>query len=109
VQFEWIRDTVEPVTFRRNRSDVTPEIGSALDAAGRALARCPTLRCEVDAGAEPNEREGVAAERAKAVADYLQATWKLAPDRVVAHESGGGTRGARVRLTLPDGAPGPHP
>jgi hypothetical protein len=107
VRFDWLRETVGPIVFSRNRTEVTPEIGRALDAAGQALARCPSLRCEVEAGTEPNEREGIAAERAKAVGEYLQAAWKLPSDRIVTRDGEAATRATTVRLAAPDVAAAP--
>jgi hypothetical protein len=40
------------------------------------------LRLEVSAGAEQNEQEKIAEERAQAISEYLVSKWQLAAERI---------------------------
>ena len=82
VVFERVGASAGPLSFGRNRTALSAADTALLDGAGRQLQQYPSLRAEVAAGADKGEREGVAAERARAVADYLSSKWQVAPERI---------------------------
>lgn len=78
VVFERVSASNGPFSFARNRSELNEKDAAALDLAGLQLQRFPDLRAEVAAGADEREREGVADERARAIAQYLADKWQVA-------------------------------
>jgi uncharacterized hydrophobic protein (TIGR00271 family) len=98
VALEWVATVYGPLPFSRNHSALVGSDSAVLDRIGAALQRHPSLRLDVAADAEEREREGIAAERARVVADYLVKAWRIAPDRMT---STSGTADDRsVRLTV---------
>jgi hypothetical protein len=53
---------------------------------------------KVVAGADVSERKGIAAERAKAVADYLLSNWQVARERIKLPDETEGQRTLTLRL-----------
>ena len=82
VVFERVGESAGPLTFGRNRADLSAAGAAALDELGRQLQQYESLRVEVAAGADKGEREGLTAERARSAAHYLSSKWQIAADRV---------------------------
>jgi uncharacterized hydrophobic protein (TIGR00271 family) len=104
VSFARIPPSFGPLAFGRNQSALPASGAALLDQAGRALNDYPSLRVEVVAAAEGNEREGVAAERAQAISGYLAERWRVLPSRLQKGSGSVAARTAMIRLTL-DAAP----
>jgi uncharacterized hydrophobic protein (TIGR00271 family) len=82
VVFERVPATFGPITFKRNQAILSVAAQGLLNAAGQALQQRPGLRLEVSAGAEQNEQEKIAEERAQAISEYLVSKWQLAAERI---------------------------
>jgi uncharacterized hydrophobic protein (TIGR00271 family) len=104
VSFERIPTTIGPLTFRRNQAEISADDAELLDRAGQVLRQQPRLRLEIVAQAEAAEREGTAANRARAVTDYLTAKWEIAPEGITT-TAGTDGRTALLNLQLADKTP----
>ena len=107
VVFERIAASTGPLAFARNRAEVTPADAELLDRTGQQLQRFPSLRAEVGSGADRGEREGVAEERARAVADYLSTKWQVAPERIETKSGTLDKRGAVLTVKVVESSPQP--
>lgn len=107
VLFERIATSTGPLAFARNRAELTTADAELLDRAGQQLQRLPSLRAEVAAGTDKGERDGMAEERARAVADYLSTKWQVTPERIDTKPGALDKRG--VVLTVKTGESNPRP
>lgn len=105
VRFERVATSVGPLAFARNRAEVAAADAEQLDHVGRQLQRFSSLRAEVAAGADRGERDALAEERARAVADYLSMRWQVAPERIDIKPEALEKRGAVVAVRLGESNP----
>lgn len=105
VLFERIATSVGPLAFARNRAEMSETDAELLDRAGQQLQRFPALRAEVAAGADGGERDDVAVERARAVADYLSTKWQVAPERIDVKPGALDKRGAVLTIKAGESNP----
>ncbi len=82
VSLERIPALVGQIEFKRNKSELTATSSAALDLAGQILQRRTGLRLEINMGDGRGERETIAGERAKTIAEYLASKWGVAYDRM---------------------------
>lgn len=87
VRFERIPSAFRIEPFRRNQATLTNAMTAQLDDIGQSLQRHSLLRAEITSGAEPKEREQVAAERAQAIREYLNRKWQFTDDRIVVNSA----------------------
>lgn len=107
VVFERVAASSGPLAFARNRAEFAPDGAELLDGAGQHLQRFASLRAEVASGADKGERQGVAEERVRAVADYLLTKWQVAPERL--DTKPGALDGRGAVLTVKAGESSPQP
>ncbi|MGB9178065.1 MAG: DUF389 domain-containing protein [Pyrinomonadaceae bacterium] len=98
IKLERIEDSFGPLAFDRNRSTISKDVADTLNRIGQILSEQPKLRVEIAASAEQNEREGVAAERAQALTDYLTSNYQLASDRIKIVTATDGQQGAMLSI-----------
>ena len=82
VSFQRIPTSFASLSFRRNQTQIEARHTEVLDHIGQQLQRYGFLRAEIAAGAERNEREGVAHQRGRSIAAYLSDKWNVAPERI---------------------------
>jgi uncharacterized hydrophobic protein (TIGR00271 family) len=102
VTIDRVEDSIGPIAFGRNQAAVTAAGASVLDRAGQALQQHPVLAVEIAIGIDNREREGVTYERARAIEEYLIATWQVARSRFSVESGIGSLRETRLKLKLPD-------
>lgn len=91
-----------PVTvrFKRNRAEVGEDFKEPLERAGDALRQHPSLRLEVAAVEQEGERDGVAEERARALADYITSVWGVAQERIGIVTGKGADGSATLKVSM---------
>ncbi len=82
VSFQRIQASLPSLSFRRNQTQIEAQHAEVLDHVGQQLQRYGFLRAEIAAGAERNEREGVAQQRGLSIGGYLSDKWAVAPERI---------------------------
>lgn len=97
-----VENSFGPVTFSRNQATASVAGANVLDLAGQALQQHPALTVEITVGVDKREREGMAAERASAIQDYLSSKWQVAPARISVESGAESTREATLRLRVVD-------
>lgn len=102
VTLNLVGDSFGPVPFSRNQSTVTAASISLLDQAGQLLQQHPRLTAAIAGSADKREREGVADERANAIAVYLTSKWPVEPGRITVEPGEESRRGTTVKLSLLD-------
>jgi uncharacterized membrane protein len=83
VRLVWIEESLGPITFGKNQAAITGAMTTLLDRSGGVLQQQPTLKIQVESGADGGEREGIAEQRARAIAEYLASKWGIAQDRIL--------------------------
>lgn len=101
VNLERIEDSFGPLGFDRNKATVTQQAATAmLDRVGQILRDQPKLRVEITTGAEQNEREGIVAERAQAITEFLTSNYRITPDRITTIPATDAQRSAMLDIKL---------
>jgi hypothetical protein len=103
VKLVWVEESIGPITFGRNQAVLIATSAALLDRAGDILRQQPTLNMQIDAGAEGNERGGMAYQRARAIAEYLASKWGIAGERMTLNSSADAGRGALLKVKLAEG------
>jgi uncharacterized hydrophobic protein (TIGR00271 family) len=103
VNFERITSSFEPLVFARNQATLNAAATATSDRAGQLLQRHPHLRVEVTASRDAAEPEAIAAQRARAVADYLTVKWQVAAERITTNVNTDATRTAKLILKVKEG------
>lgn len=102
VSMERVESSFGPLTFARNQTTVTATDTAIVDRAGQLLQQHPTWHLEIAAGAEQNERDGTADERAKTISSYLTSKWQISTDRITAIPATGSQRSAILEIKMGD-------
>jgi uncharacterized hydrophobic protein (TIGR00271 family) len=106
VSFQRIQASLPSLSFRRNQTEIEPRHAEVLDQVGQQLQHYGFLQAEIAAGRERNEREGVAQQRAHAIAAYLADKWMVAPERISLKPDDLQKREASVTLRMGERSPG---
>ena len=101
VSFERIDAAAIPFSYSRNQTQIGAKDRELLDRLGQQLQRFRSLRAGLETGAAKNEREGVAQERAQAIATYLDEKWKVGLERLEVKADGLDRRQVLVTVIPP--------
>jgi uncharacterized hydrophobic protein (TIGR00271 family) len=102
VTLSLVKDSFGPVPCSRNSSTVTTAGVSLLDQAGQVLQHHPGLTATIASSADRRERDGIADERANAIAGYLTSKWLVEVGRITVEPGVESGRGTIVKLSLLD-------
>jgi uncharacterized hydrophobic protein (TIGR00271 family) len=87
INLERVAAEIGEIDFSRNQTAI-PLLGMIeLDFAGRMMRENPSLRLSVNAQPRKGERPETAGERLKAISDFLETRWQIAPLRIKLREA----------------------
>jgi hypothetical protein len=81
VVFQRIQNTSATLSFARNQTQLDLKNAEVLDLIGQDLQTFSSLRAQINAGSDSNERDGIAAQRYQVITTYLLEKWRVAPER----------------------------
>jgi uncharacterized hydrophobic protein (TIGR00271 family) len=81
VVFQRIQNTSATLSFARNQTQLDLKNAEVLDLIGQDLQTFSSLRAQINAGRENNEKDGIAAQRYQVITTYLLEKWRVAPER----------------------------
>jgi len=77
-----IAASLGPIDFRRNQTGLIAPAARIVDRAAQVLQQHSALRVVIVAGRQSGEPEGISAERATAVRNYLVSEWQIQESRI---------------------------
>ncbi len=101
VTLVWVEESIGSVTFGRNQALITAAGAALLDRAAAILKQHPVLTLQVGMGADGNEREGMADQRAQTIAQYLESKWGVDRGRMALNPTADVGRSATIIMKMP--------